>query len=96
MASQSHWTDRIYEVDPTFVSTGGDGQFASTGETMRATSRGNGPDEAESLDPMAVLRKGIDEYLATGSADLGLFRRLRDSMDDAGERGSHARAAMNG
>ena len=93
----SQWINRIFEVDPAFVSSRESRRFASTSEAMKARFLQDRPEAGESLDPMAVLRMGIDEYLATGSADVGLFRRLKDSIDERiGERTQHAQSGVSG
>ena len=89
----SQWINRIFEVDPTFVSSMEKDDFTGrsdgsrTNGPMKAGLRTQAPEAQEDWDPIAVLRMGLDEHLASGSNDPGLFQRLRASLDNlAGER----------
>jgi hypothetical protein len=96
----SQWINRIFEVDPTFVSSkerdefGSTGGAASTVRPMKASLRAPEQVPREDPDPMTVLRVGLDEHLASGTNDLGLFQRLRASLDNPS--GESARPAQAG
>lgn len=62
------------------------GRYANASEVMRAALRSLERQEQEYEQKMAILRKAIDDGLASGVAEPGVFERLDAYIDElAGE-----------
>jgi antitoxin ParD1/3/4 len=53
------------------------GDYANASEVMRAALRGMEKEEQEYQEKMAALRAAIEEGLASGDAEPGVFERIR-------------------
>ena len=58
------------------------GEYANASEVMRAALRGMEKEEQEYEQKMAVLRAAIEEGLASGDAEPGVFERLDAYIDE--------------
>jgi antitoxin ParD1/3/4 len=68
------------EQDRFLTSCVASGHYSSTSEVMCAALRLQEQEEQEYAERMDLLRTAIDEGLASGPKDTGLFVRLRDAI----------------
>jgi antitoxin ParD1/3/4 len=61
------------------------GDYANASEVMRAALRGMEKEEQEYEEKMAVLRAAIEEGLASGDAEPGVFERLDAYIEELAE-----------
>jgi putative addiction module CopG family antidote len=72
------------------------GHYASASEVMCAALRLQEQQEREYAERMDLLRTAIEEGLAKGSEDAGLFERLRDAIGRPSTQGAEQRQASAG
>jgi antitoxin ParD1/3/4 len=74
----THKVSLTPELDRFVVSIVNAGRYANAGEVMRAALRLLQRDEREREQKMAALRAAIDEGIASGVAEPGVFSRVRE------------------
>ncbi len=84
------------EQDRFVASCVSSGHYASASEVMSAALRLQEQHEHEYAERMDLLRTAIEEGLAKGSEDAGLFERLRDAIGRPAAQSAEQRQASAG